>query len=106
MIFSGKLTETLNFYEIVEKQSASGFKWSEEVFMFKTKAERMKNKENYGINADELFHTNELTFRLRYRKEIKETDIVVYDGDRYRITSINKYLEDNQLIIMIQKINE
>ena len=74
--------------------------------MFKTKAERMKNKENYGINADELFHTNELTFRLRYRKEIKETDIVVYEGDRYRITSINKYLEDNQLIIMIQKINQ
>lgn len=106
MIFSGKLTETLSFYEIKEEQSASGFKSSSESFMFKAKAERMKNKENYQIDADELFHFNELTFRIRYRKEIKETDIVVYEGDRYRITSINKYLEDNQLIIMIQKINE
>jgi len=106
MIYSGQLTEKLDFYRVVERQSESGFKHSEEVFMFSVRAERTKNKENYIVDADELFHSTELRFRIRYRKEIEETNIVVYKGDRYRITSIDEYKKENQLTIMISKINE
>jgi len=106
MIYSGKLTETLKFYRIVETQSGSGYKSTEEVFMFNVRAERIKNKENYVVDAEELFHSSELRFRIRYRKEIEETNIVVYEGQRYRITSLDKYMEDNQLTIILQKINE
>lgn len=106
MIYSGQLTEILKFYKVVETQSESGFKHSEEVFMFQVRAERIKNKENYVVNADELFHSSELRFRLRYRREIEETNIVEYEGDRYRITSLDKYMEENQLTIILQKINE
>lgn len=107
MIYSGKLTETLQFYKVVESQSDSGFKHTEEVFMFSTRAERLKNKENYVVLADaELYHSSELTFRLRYRKEIDETNIVVYEGKRYRITSLDLYREENQLTIIVAKIDE
>jgi SPP1 family predicted phage head-tail adaptor len=106
MIYSGNLTETLEFYDIVERQSESGYKHSEEVFMFKVRAERLKNKMTYTVDADELFHATNLTFRLRYRREIKDTNIVVYEGERYRILSIDKYQKDNQLTIIIGKINE
>lgn len=106
MIYSGQLTEYLDFYEIVEVQSESGFKHPEEVFMFRVRAERTKNKENYVVDADEVFHSNELTFRLRYRKEIKETDIVVYAGERYRITSLQPWKQDGEMKIIISKINE
>lgn len=106
MIYSGLLTETLHFYEIVETQSDSGYKHTEEVLKFKVRAQRTKNKENYLVDAEELFHTSELTFKCRYRKEIKETDIVVYEDQRYRITSLDKFKEGNQLTIIISKINE
>ncbi len=106
MIYSGLMTETLHFYEIVESQSGSGFKSTEEIFKFKVRAQRTKNKEKYLEDAGELFHTSELTFKCRYRKEIKETDIVVYENQRYRITSLDKYKEANQLTIMLSKINE
>lgn len=106
MIYSGQLTEYLEFYQVVETQSESGFKHTDEVFMFRVRAERTKNKENYVVDADEVFHSNELTFRLRYRKEIKETNIVVYEGERYRITSLNPWKEENQITIMLAKINE
>ena len=107
MIYSGQLTEILEFYKVVEVQSESGFKHPEEIFMFKVRAERTKNKENYVVDAGtELFHSSELRFRLRYRKEIEETNIVVYEGQRYRITSLDKYKEDNQLTIILDKINE
>ena len=106
MIYSGKLTEKLDFYQVVERQSESGYKHTEEVPMFSVRAERLKNKENYTVDAEELFHSSELRFRLRYRKEIDETNIVVYEGQRYRITSLDKYMEENQLTIIIAKINE
>ena len=106
MIYSGQLTEYLEFYKVVETQSDSGFKHTDEVFMFRVRAERTKNKENYVVDADEVFHSNELSFRLRYRKEIKETNIVVYEGERYRITSLMPWKEENEIKIIISKINE
>lgn len=106
MIYSGTLTETLNFYEVSETQSQSGYKSTQEVFKLKARAQRLKNKERYLENASELFHTSELTFRLRFRKEIKDTDIVVYEDERYRITSLDKFTEENQLTIIMAKINE
>lgn len=106
MIYSGQLTEKLKFYKVVETQSGSGFKHSEEVPMFEVRAERTKNRENYLVDAEELFHSSELTFRLRYRKEIDDTNIVEYEGQRYRITSLDKYMQDNQLTIILSKIND
>lgn len=106
MIYSGQLTEILQFYQVVETQSESGFKHTEEVLRFQVRAERLKNSENFVVEADELFHSTFLTFRLRYRREIKETDIVVYEGQRYRIISLDKYTQENQLTIKIEKINE
>lgn len=106
MIYSGALTETLHFYEVKETQSESGFKHTEEIFKFKVRAQRTKNKEKYLVDAEELFHTSELTFKCRYRRDISETDIVVYEGQRYRITSLDKFTEANQLTIIVSKINE
>ena len=106
MIYAGKLTEKLSFYDIIETQSASGFKSTQEQFLFTCLAERMKNKENYVVDAGELYHTNELTFRMRSRKEVKETSIVVYNEERYRITSLNKFPRDNEMTLIIARINE
>ena len=106
MIFAGALTENLKFYHIVETQSPSGYKHTEEEFLCECKAERTKNKENYTVDADELFHTNELTFRLRFRSGVKETDIVEYNGERYRITSLQKWPRSAEMIIIIAKVNE
>ena len=106
MIYSGLMSEILEFHEIVERQSESGYKASVDVFKFRVRAQRTKNKERYTEDAAELFHTSELTFKLRYRKGIKDTDIVVYEGQKYKITSLDKFKEANQLTIIISKINE
>jgi SPP1 family predicted phage head-tail adaptor len=105
-IFAGTLTSRLDFYHIVETQGQSGFKTVEEQKYMRCFADRMKNKESYAVDADELFHLTELTFKIRYRKEIKETDIVVYRNERYRITSIDELPQDNEMTIKIAKIND
>ena len=105
MIFSGKLTENLDFYRVEETQSASGFKHTEELFMFSCKAEKIKYKGRYEENADELFHNIILNFRMRFRK-INETNIVVYNEKRYRINSVDRYPLNNEIVIQIELINE
>lgn len=106
MIYSGTLTERLEFYHVVETQSASGYKSTEEVWYMSALADRWKNKENYVVDADELFHLTELNFKLRYRKEVDETDVVVYNGQRYRITSLDKQQRMNEMTIILSKIND
>lgn len=106
MIFAGKLKEKLEFYKVQEVQSKSGYKNTEEVFMFSAKAERTKNKENFIVDADEIFHAVYLTFRLRFRKEVDETNIVKYKDERFRITSLNPWEADGEMTIILEKINE
>lgn len=105
MIFAGDLKETLTIYRVEETQSRSGFKSQTEVELFSVKAERTKNKETYGVDAGELFHTNNLTFRCR-KRDILETDIVKYNGQRYRITSLNIWPKDNEITMILSRINE
>lgn len=104
MIYAGTLTERLDIYTIEEVQSESGFKHTEEKYLYTVNAQRLKNKENFSVNADELFHNVELTFHLRSRKEINETCIVVYEGIRYRIISLDKYKEE--ITMTLDKIND
>lgn len=103
MIYAGRLTDTLNVYEVTEQQSASGFKSERKTFKFTCKAERLKNKENYVVNGEELFHIAEPTFRLR-RREIRDTDMVEYKGELFRVISIDDYRSD--MTIKLQKINQ
>lgn len=105
-VFAGTLTEDLSFYRIVETQTASGYHRSEEQYMFSCKACRLKNKQNYLVDANELFHTAELTFKLRNRRDVLDTDIVVYLGDRYRITSLDRFPRENDMTLILAKINE
>lgn len=102
MIYAGKLTETLKVYEVNETQTASGFKSEERTFKFTCKAQRLKNKENYVVDGEELFHIAEPTFRLRSRK-LSDTDIIEHKGEWFRIISIDDYRTD--MTIKLQKIN-
>ena len=102
MIYAGQLTETLVVYEVIEEQSASGFKSEKENLKFSCKAQRLKNKENYLVNGSELFHISEPQFRLR-KRDIKDTDIVMYEGEKFRVISIDDF--KSEMTIKLQKIN-
>lgn len=106
MIFAGQLTEVLDFYHIKETQSESGYKVVNEEYYMTRKAYRAKNKETYVVDADEIFHNTELTFKFRLAPEVQETDIVVYNHQRYRITSIDSYQRGREMTIILAKINE
>ena len=106
MIQSGKLTSNLSFYQVSASTSDSGYKENTEILLFTCKAERLRNKQNYVVDANEIFHSVELTFRMRYRSEVHDEMVVKYEDERYRVISVDKNQLANEIIIIISKINE
>ena len=102
---SGRLRERRYFSAVADIVEADGYHHKVETPRFSCRAERLKNKQNYVVDAEEIYHSCELTFRIRQRS-IDDTDIVEYNGERYRITSVDDYAEERQTTIILQKIND
>lgn len=71
----------------------------------KLKAELKFNSGNVSIINDEIFGSNSITFQV-YKRDIVLSDIIIFDGNKYAINSINPLQYSNELIINCSLINE
>ena len=71
----------------------------------KLKAELKYNSGNVSVINDEIFGSNSITFQV-YKRDIILTDIIIFDGNKYAINSINPLQYSNELIINCSLINE
>ena len=65
-------------------------------------------KQNTGaslINNDEKFHSNLIVFEI-YNRNILLTDRIKFDGDMYKINSVNKINYKMSLEIICELIND
>jgi hypothetical protein len=106
MIPAGTLKYNLKFLDNISVQSDSGFDKVTKVELFKCKAAKVKSTGKFDLNAKELFHSNELIFKLRYNKLLTDKLIVGYDNEEYIISFLDKNLFDNTVQITLSKIND
>ena len=71
----------------------------------KLKAELKFNSGNVSVINDEIFGSNSITFQV-YKRDIILSDIIIFDGNKYAINSINPLSYSNELIINCTLINE
>lgn len=71
----------------------------------KLKAELKFNSGNVSIINDEIVGSNSITFQT-YKRDIILTDIIIFDGNKYAINSINPLQYSNELVINCSLINE
>ena len=71
----------------------------------KLKAELKFNSGNVSIINDEIFGNNSIIFQT-YKRDIILTDIIIFDGNKYAINSINPLQYSNELVINCTLINE
>ena len=71
----------------------------------KLKAELKFNSGNVSIVNNEIYGSNSITFQT-YKRDIILTDIIIFDGNKYAINSINPLQYSNELIINCTLINE
>lgn len=71
----------------------------------KLKAELKFNSGNVSLINDEIYGSNSITFQV-YKRDIILTDIIIFDGNKYAINSINPLSYSNELVINCSLINE
>lgn len=71
----------------------------------KLKAELKFNSGNVSVINNEIFGSNSITFQI-YKRDIILTDIIIFDGNKYAINSINPLQYSNELVINCSLINE
>lgn len=103
---AGTLIYTLTFKENQMLQSDSGAPKKVLVQILRTKAAKVKQSGKFILDAKELFHANELKFKIRNNKLINELLIVEYEKNDYRISSFDKNVAENTIELTLEKINK
>lgn len=104
----GLLREILVFKEPKTMTGKSGFAKIEYVPFLTCRAYRKKLSSvvGDGVNAMEEFIGNTIVFQLRYHPDIKENQLVEYQGREYKIILLDRRIKDNTYLITLSKINE
>lgn len=106
MIAAGTLKYTLKFKKLEEIQSDSGFITKSKVDLFSCKAAKVKSSGKFELDGKELFHSEELKFKLRNNKLLADDLIVDYNGKEFNISFLDINDFDNSVTISLEKIND
>lgn len=105
---AGLLRETLVFKSPVETQSPTGAVKKEYKEVFRCRACRKKMSliaDRDGVSAMEQFIGHTLVFQVRNYPVIKENLHVVYNGNEYNLKMVNPQINDNSLLLTLEKID-
>lgn len=90
----------------VTKKSTFGdtiVEWEEKL---RTRANVIYNNSNKTTEFGEMFMTYEVIFQIRYYHHIDDFDIINYNGEDWRIVSIEPQREQQLINIKASKVNE
>lgn len=102
---AGKKKFTIEIQRLQAEKMPDGSIKEVYVEHLKLKAELKFNSGNVSVINNEIFGSNSITFQT-YKRDIILTDIIIFDGNKYAINSINPLSYSNELVINCTLINE
>jgi len=102
---AGLLREFLTFEKETRVISESGAVKETWIKFCTVRAWKKKLLTNEEMNAKESFLSASLTFQIRYNPQITDELRILYNGLRYKITGVDKQIQDNTIILNCTKIN-
>lgn len=102
---AGKKKYTIEIQRLQSEKMPDGSIKEVYVEHLKLKAELKFNSGNVSVINNEIYGSNSITFQT-YKRDIIITDIIIFDGNKYAINSINPLQYSNELIINCSLINE
>lgn len=104
---AGKYFYTTDIYEPEEVRSEVGSKQTTYKYLVTTKAGIIYNKGSRAVVGEsEIFYDTTLTFIFRAYAPITENSRIKYDGDFYRVVSLEKRQDYNDIQVIAEKVNE
>lgn len=102
---SALLRHIIDIYELVETKTQYGTIKKTYNFKYQTRAHVRFNSENQVISEGEVYYPINRTFIVRAFVPVTETDVIEFEGKRYKIMSINKNIYYNDIEIVTTLIN-
>lgn len=103
---SGLLNKIIHVYRPTISQNEYG----EQVQLYNHHLQTRARVDRLGgsrtTSNDEIIFSYTKTFKVWNYVDVKETDYIMYDGKKWRITSIDTYPEYNEKVINTELINE
>lgn len=102
---AGKKNFTIEIQRLQAEKMPDGSVKEMYVEHLKLKAELKFNSGNVSVINNEIFGSNSITFQV-YKRDLILTDIIIFQGNKYAINSINPLSYSNELVINCSLINE
>lgn len=103
---AGRLTESIEIYHPVYEINEFGEKTETYMLSRKTRALVLHNNGNRTVSNDEIVHNYTKTFKVRRYISLFENFQIKYNGQQYRIISIDDNRQANEKTITAELINE
>ena len=105
-MFAGQYNEIIKIFKSIETINDYG---EREITVQLDYTTRAKHEETSGTRSNEnneIVYDHLKTFYVRSYVPITDTSIIEFDGKRYRVISIDKRKEHNDIKIVTELINE
>ena len=102
---AGKKKFTIEIQRLQSEKMPDGSVKEMYVNHLKLRAELKFNSGNVSVINNEIYGSNSITFQI-YKRDLILTDIIIFDGNKYAINSINPLSYSNELVINCSLINE
>lgn len=100
------LKDPIDIYELNTTKTEYGTIQSSYTLKYHTRSYVRFNSENMTVSEGEVFFPVSRTFIVRAYVPVTETDLIEYDGKRWKITSINKNKYYNNIEILTTLKND
>ena len=105
-MIAGRLNEVVKIFDPVETINEYGERSTVYNETYTTRARVEFNTGNRGNENDEIVFNYFKTFNLRAYVPITETSLIEWQGKKYRILTIERRREYNDLLINTELVNE
>lgn len=98
------LDKVIDIYELVITETLSGFTSRKWVKKYTTRARVNYSSGGRTIENDEIFFMVDREFIMRHYVPIVDTDIIIWNDEKWRVLSIDHNREFNDIIVRTTKI--
>lgn len=105
-MIAGRLNEVVKIYNVESTVNDYGERMEDYVLSMTTRARVDFNSGNRTNENDEIVYNYQKTFNIRSYVPVKDTSHIEWQEKMYRVLSVEKRREYNDIVVIAELINE
>lgn len=103
---TGSLTQIVDVYRMVDKQSETGAMTKEKMHLIRLRCMLLRQQSSFGIEANEEEDKVRLVFETWMDERVQDTDTILWCNQEFRITLLEYNYQKRTMRMHATKINK